>query len=190
MLCVTLGALAAMAGEALRGKGPRMPVGWFGIIGLAGAAISAVILWNPTPEAFREDFGVIVADNFGLFVTLVLALVGILTDHVFVAGHSSRQSPGGRILRAPAVLHCRHDDDGDGHRSPGDLRRPRDPVARGLCADRDPARGSGRHRGGVQVLPARRHLQRVLPVRHCVHLRRHGQHADCRRSRSTSRRSR
>ena len=79
MLCVTLGALAAMAGEALRGKGPRMPVGWFGIIGLVGAAVSAVILWNPTPEAFREDFGVIVADNFGLFVTLVLALVGILT---------------------------------------------------------------------------------------------------------------
>src|SRR6187431_820033 len=79
MLCVTLGALAAMAGEALRGKGPRMPVGWFGIIGLAGAAVSAVILWNPTPEAFREDFGVIVADNFGLFVTLVLAVVGILT---------------------------------------------------------------------------------------------------------------
>ncbi len=79
MLCVTLGALAAMAGEALRGKGPRMPVGWFGIIGLAGAAVSAVILWNPTPDAFREDFGVIVADNFGLFITLVLALVGILT---------------------------------------------------------------------------------------------------------------
>jgi len=79
MLCVTLGALAAMAGEALRGKGPRMPVGWFGIIGLVGAAVSAVILWNPTPEAFREDFGVIVADNFGLFVTLVLAVVGILT---------------------------------------------------------------------------------------------------------------
>src|SRR5512138_1818582 len=79
MLCVTLGALAAMAGEALRGKGPRMPVGWFGIIGLAGAAVSAVMLWNPTPEAYREDFGVIVADNFGLFVTLVLAVVGILT---------------------------------------------------------------------------------------------------------------
>src|SRR5262245_34371200 len=79
MLCVTLGALAAMGGEALRGTGPRMPVGWFGIIGLAGAAVSAVILWNPTPEAFREDFGVIVADNFGLFVTLILAIVGILT---------------------------------------------------------------------------------------------------------------
>src|SRR4029450_4014730 len=78
MLCVTLGALAAMAGEALRGKGPGMPGGGCGIIGLAGAAVSAVILWNPTPEAFREDFGVIVADNFGLFVTLVLAVVGIL----------------------------------------------------------------------------------------------------------------
>ena len=55
MLCVTLGALAAMAGEALRGKGPRMPVGWFGIIGLAGAAVSAVILWNPTPDASSTD---------------------------------------------------------------------------------------------------------------------------------------
>ena len=68
-----------MGGEALRGTGPRMPVGWFGIIGLAGAAVSAIILWNPTPEAFQEDSGVIVADNFGLFVTLVLAVVGILT---------------------------------------------------------------------------------------------------------------
>jgi NADH-quinone oxidoreductase subunit N len=79
MLCVTLGALAAMGGEALRGTGPRMPIGWFGIIGLVGAVVSAAILWNPTPDAFREDFNVIVADNFGLFVTIILAAIGILT---------------------------------------------------------------------------------------------------------------
>ena len=111
-------------------------------------------------------------------------------DHVLVAGDSSRQSAGGRILRAAAVLDRRDDDDGDGHRSPGDLRRARDPVARGLRADRDPARRSGRHRGGVQVFPARRHLQRVLPLRHRVHLRRHAAARGWRRSRSTSRRSR
>ena len=34
-----------------------------------------------------------------------------------------------------------------------------------------------RHRGGVQVLPARRLLERVLPLRHRLHLRRHRQHA-------------
>jgi len=79
MLCVTLGALAAMAGEAISAKGQRMPVGWFGIVGLTGAAVSSVILWNPMPDAFREDFGVIVADNFGLFVTLILTAVGALT---------------------------------------------------------------------------------------------------------------
>ena len=79
MLCVTLGALAAMAAEAFRGKGERMPIGLLALVGLAGAAISAVLLWNPMPDAFTEDFGVIVADNFGLFVTLVLVGVGALT---------------------------------------------------------------------------------------------------------------
>ena len=38
-------------------------------------------------------------------------------------------------------------------------------------------RDSPRHRGGVQVLPARRVLERLLPLRHRVHVRRHRQHA-------------
>jgi NADH-quinone oxidoreductase subunit N len=75
MLCVMLGALAAMGAEALRGKGQRMPIGWFGIIGLVGAAVSSTFLWNRN----TESFGVIVADNFGLFVTLILVAVGVLT---------------------------------------------------------------------------------------------------------------
>ena len=75
MLCVTLAALASMGAEALRGRDERMPIGLLGLVGLVTAAISAVLLWNRN----AEGFGVIAADNFGLFVTIVLAIVGVLT---------------------------------------------------------------------------------------------------------------
>jgi NADH-quinone oxidoreductase subunit N len=75
MLCVTLTALATMGTEAFRGKNERLPIGWWGLIGLGGAALSAALLWNRNVEGF----GVIVADNFGLFVTFTLVVVGALT---------------------------------------------------------------------------------------------------------------
>jgi NADH-quinone oxidoreductase subunit N len=75
MLSVTLAALACMAWEAFRDPGERGPVGGLGIVGLIGAAVSAVVLWNGN----TASFGVISGDNFGLFVTLVLVAVGILT---------------------------------------------------------------------------------------------------------------
>src|SRR5262245_15872718 len=75
MLCVTLAALAAMGAEAFRARNERMPIGGLGIVGLVGAAISAALLWNRN----TASFGVIVGDNFGLFVTLVIVAVGILT---------------------------------------------------------------------------------------------------------------
>ena len=75
MLCVTLAALASMGAEAFRGRDERMPIGILGLVGLVSAAISAALLWNRN----TESFGVIVADNFGLFVTIVLAIVGVLT---------------------------------------------------------------------------------------------------------------
>ena len=75
MLCVILGALAAMTAEAFRRKDEQMPIGWFGIIVLAGAGLSSVFLWDRKLVAFD----VIAADNFGLFVTLVLVVVGLLT---------------------------------------------------------------------------------------------------------------
>ncbi|HEU4691942.1 MAG TPA: proton-conducting transporter membrane subunit, partial [Vicinamibacterales bacterium] len=75
MLCVTLAALASMGAEAFRAKDERMPIGILGIVGLVSAAISAALLWNRN----AEGFGVIAADNFGLFVTIVLAIVGVLT---------------------------------------------------------------------------------------------------------------
>ena len=75
MLCVTLAALASMVAEAFRGRGERIPFAFWAIVGLAGAAVSARYLWNGN----ANGFGVIMADNFGLFVTLVLVVVGMLT---------------------------------------------------------------------------------------------------------------
>jgi NADH-quinone oxidoreductase subunit N len=75
MLCVTMAALAVMGAEAFRAKGENMPLGGLGVVGLVGAAIAAALLWNRN----TTSFGVIVADNFGLFVTMVLLIVGVLT---------------------------------------------------------------------------------------------------------------
>src|SRR5688500_6619125 len=75
MLGVTLAALAAMGAEAFRKKDERWPIAALAIIGLVGAGVSAALLWNQE----SEGFDVIVADNFGLFVTVVLVIVGVLT---------------------------------------------------------------------------------------------------------------
>jgi len=75
MVCVALAALSVMAAEAFRARDERMPMGGLGIVGLVGAAISVALLWNRNVTSF----GVIVADNFGLFVTMVLVIVGVLT---------------------------------------------------------------------------------------------------------------
>jgi len=75
MLCVALAALAVMGAEAFRSRGEDMPLGGLGVVGLVGAAVAAALLWNRN----ASSFGVIVADNFGLFVTFVLIIVGLLT---------------------------------------------------------------------------------------------------------------
>ena len=149
-----------------------MPIGILGLVGLGSAAISAALLWNRN----TEGFGVIVADNFGLFVTIVLAIVGVLDDHVLVAGAGAGRDSVRRVLRAHAVLDRRHDHDGDGDRSARHLHRSRNTVARGLRADGHTSRSHAGDRGRLQVLPARRVLQRVLPLRNCVHVWRDRQH--------------
>ena len=75
MLCVTLAALAAMVAEAFRRPGEQMPLGALAIVGLGGALASTIFLWGRN----ATSFGVIAADNFGLFVTVILIIVGILT---------------------------------------------------------------------------------------------------------------
>ena len=64
-----------MMAEAFRSPGERMPIAGLGIVALLAAGVACVLLW----DRGAVSFGVLSADNFGLFVTLVLVLVGILT---------------------------------------------------------------------------------------------------------------
>ena len=75
MACVTAAAIAAMVAEAFRAPGERMPIGPLGAIGLVGAGISSALLWNHN----ASSFGVVLADNFGLFITIILVIVGLLS---------------------------------------------------------------------------------------------------------------
>src|SRR5262245_49579338 len=75
MACVTAAAIAAMTAEAFRSPGERMPIGPLGLIGLVGAAASAILLW----DRHAASFGLVVADNFSLFVTGTLIAVGVLS---------------------------------------------------------------------------------------------------------------
>src|SRR5438093_133752 len=75
MACVTAAGIAAMTAEAFREPGEEMPIGPLGVIGLVGAAVASGLLWN----ANSTSFDVVVADNFGLFVTWVLIIVGLLS---------------------------------------------------------------------------------------------------------------
>ena len=75
VICVAVAGLSCLLLEAFRERGERLPIGGLGIIGLVGAAIASYLLWGRR----AESFGVVVADDFGLFVGFVLILIGILT---------------------------------------------------------------------------------------------------------------
>src|SRR5262249_38692676 len=75
MACVTAAAIAAMTAEAFRAPGERMPIGPLGVIGLLGAGAASILLW----DRHAASFGVVIADNYSLFVTCTLVLVGVLS---------------------------------------------------------------------------------------------------------------
>ena len=75
MLCVALAGLVVLLAEAFRGRDEKMPIGGLAIIGLIGAGAASILLWNRN----ATSFGVVTADNFSLFVNLILVAVGILT---------------------------------------------------------------------------------------------------------------
>jgi len=85
VICVTLAGLACLLAEAFRQRQERMPIGGLALIGLGGAAVSAVLLWGRN----AVSFGVVLADDFGLFITLVLIAVGVLTV-IYSAGMLER----------------------------------------------------------------------------------------------------
>jgi NADH-quinone oxidoreductase subunit N len=75
MVCVWMGGIAAMLAEAFRAPGEKMPIEGLSMGALVTAGVTAVLLWDRS----ATSLGVVNADNFGLFVTLVLATVGVLT---------------------------------------------------------------------------------------------------------------
>ena len=75
MACVAAAGIAAMIAEAFTAPGERMPIAPLGIIGLVGAALAVGALWDHN----ASSFGVVAADNFGLFVTGILVVVGLLS---------------------------------------------------------------------------------------------------------------
>ena len=75
VLIVTLSACAVLIAEAFRRETDRMPHGVFGVIGLVGAIVTSVMQWGLN----RVGYGVIVADNFGLFFNVTICAIGLLT---------------------------------------------------------------------------------------------------------------
>jgi NADH-quinone oxidoreductase subunit N len=75
VICLAMAGLAVMLAESFRLKNESMPLGGLAIIGLLGAGAASVFLWDRN----ATSFGVVIADNFALFVNLVLVAVGILT---------------------------------------------------------------------------------------------------------------
>ena len=180
VVCVWLGGIAAMLAEAFRTPDEQMPIGGLGMIGIVASVMASLLLWDRS----AESYGVISADNFGLFVTLVLALVGILT--IALSGQIVKRdgipageyyalllfSLGGMMLMAVAndllIIFLALEISLAGH----------------IRADGDPPRSEVQHRSRVQIFPARRFLERVLSLRHRLCVRRHrqhpaGSHRDC-----------
>jgi NADH-quinone oxidoreductase subunit N len=75
MIIVVLAAIAAMMAEAIRRPGERMYIAGFGLIGLVGALVASVFLWDTD----AVSFGVVRADNFALFINIILCIIGIMT---------------------------------------------------------------------------------------------------------------
>ena len=91
MACVTAAAIASMVAEAFRDPSERMSIAGLGVVGLVGAAFATVLLWNHN----ATSFGVVVADNFGLFVTGILVLVGLLSIGIAGPTIEREQLPAG-----------------------------------------------------------------------------------------------
>ena len=75
VLIVAVSACAVLLAEAFRRSGDWMPMGWLGVIGLVGAIVTSVTLWDRN----AVGFGVIVLDNFSVFFNVAICAIGLLT---------------------------------------------------------------------------------------------------------------
>ena len=91
VLIVTLSGCAVMLAEAFRRKHEEMPLGWLGVIGLVGAAVSSILMWN----RHYVGFGVVAADNYALFFNVTICLIGLLTILLSMGSAERDQLPVG-----------------------------------------------------------------------------------------------
>ena len=75
VLIVTLTACAVLLAEALRRRDERMPLAGLAVIGLIGAILTSALQWDLN----RVGFGVIVLDNFAIFLNVTICGIGLLT---------------------------------------------------------------------------------------------------------------
>jgi NADH-quinone oxidoreductase subunit N len=75
VICVALAGLVVMLAEAFRPRNERVPMAGLPVIGLLAAGVASVLLWDRN----TTSFGVVTADNFALFVNLVIIVVGLFT---------------------------------------------------------------------------------------------------------------
>jgi len=89
VICVTVAGLVVLLAEAFRDKDEQIPLAPLAVIGLVGALITSAPwpsfvtqLLGINPSLWSRNaasFGVVTADNFSLFVTSLLSIVGIIT---------------------------------------------------------------------------------------------------------------
>ena len=93
VICLAMAGLAVMLAESFRLKNESMPLGGLAIIGLIGSGAASIFLWDRN----ATSFGVVTADNFALFVNLVLVAVGILTVFFTAQTATRDQLPAGEF---------------------------------------------------------------------------------------------
>ena len=174
MACVTAAGIAAMVAEAFRDPGERMPIAGLGVVGLLGAAIATVPAVEPQRLELRRRRP---PTTSACSSPGSLIVVGLLSLAISGPTIERERLPGGEyyalMLFATAGMML--------------MATATDLLVIFLALEvmslavyvltgirRDSPRVD---RSGVQVLPARRLLERVLPLRHRVHLRPDRQHA-------------
>jgi NADH-quinone oxidoreductase subunit N len=85
VLIVAITACAVLLAESFRRPGDWMPMGWLGIIGLGGAVLTSLTLWDRN----TVGFGVIVLDNFSVFFNVTIAGIGLLT--ILISGGTAER---------------------------------------------------------------------------------------------------
>ncbi len=91
LLIVVLSACAVLLAESFRPKNETMPLGVLGAIGLVGAMVASVFLWDRS----LTGFGVIVVDHFTIFFNVTLCGIGLLTILLFTGSAARDQLPMG-----------------------------------------------------------------------------------------------